>query len=515
MSVVKTQSVSSSEGRRHLVAGHSAGRAVSTADLCSAVTGCVLVAASLAYLWTDLTYDEAVYLELARTIAETGLPWRRVYENFSEFRLFGNSPPLLLYLASVSQMVFPGNEIPARLVQFFVFAVPSYLLVWWVTRSSFGSWAACASLLTLLTMGSYVRDTTNVLLNIPLGLLACVALLAFYQASSSTLYRRWWLAALALAFALAVWTKYQAVVIAAAIALYVLYTVATRGRAGVRAIRTPFATSIVSGAIAAIALIGFFWAFSGREGLASTLAVNANRIDPTSMSMGEIAYSVVETARECERTLGAIALLLGASVIWVEPRHRGLLLVLAAYVVATIAFNLAVFRLPGAGSSYLDSAVPALAMLVGPAAVRFVELAPTRATRTLVAVIATAVQFADSPSTIYDLPRPNGSRVAARYIAANSQPNAGVLADTVAIDFYTGRPVRATPFTYPRELVLRSLEGTSGDDISFVVVEHGPMHRNLAAVRPQWDALLAEHFELVPTGAPGLDVYRRRTRNSR
>ena len=438
------------------------------------------------------------------------MPWRRVYENFSEFRLFGNSPPLLLYVASLSQMVFPGNEVPARLVHFFVFVVPTYLLVWWVTRSSFGPWAACASLIALLTTGSYVRDTTNVLLNIPLGLLACVALLAFDRSTSGSSHRAAWLAALALAMALAVWTKYQAVVIAAAIVLYVIYMIAARGHTGVRSTLPSLATTIASGAIAVIALIGFFWAFSGREGLASTLAVNANRIDPTTMSMGQIADAVIETARECERTLGAIALLLGASVLWVEPRHRGLLVILASYVVATIAFNLAVFRLPGAGSSYLDSAVPALAMLIGPAAVRFVQLATTPATRTLVAAAATAVQFADSPSTTYEVPRPNGSRLAAAYIAAHSEPTAGVLADTIAIEFYSGRPVRATPFTYPRELVLRSLDGTSGDDISFVVVTPGPMHRNLSAIRQQWDSLLAEHFELVPAGAPGLNVYQRR-----
>lgn len=487
-------------------------RITSTADLCSAVTGCLLLAASLVYLWTDLTYDEAVYLQLARKIVETGLPLRRVYEHFNEFRLFGNSPPLLLYVASASQAIFPGHEIPARLVHFFAFVVPTYLLVWWVSRASFGAWAGCASLLALLTMGSYVRDTTNVLLNIPLGLFAFVALVAFYQASASPLRRRWWLAMLALALALAVWTKYQAVVIAAAILLFVVYAFMTRGYAGLRSMRRPLVVTIASGAIASLALIGFFWLFSGGEGLRTTLAVNANRISPTAMSMRQIAEAVIETARECERTLGAVALLLGACAVWAEDRHRGLLVVLASYVAATIAFNLAVFRLPGAGSSYLDSAVPALAVLVGAGAVRVVQLANTPLARGLLASAALAIQFADSPSADYEFPRPNGSKIAAAFIAAHSGPAEGVLADTTAIEFYTGRPVRAAPFTYPRELVLRSLEGTSGDRITFAVVAEGPMHRNLEAIRPQWDALLAEHFELVPAGAPGLKVYQRRVR---
>ena len=81
---------------------------------------CVVLAAALilifcAYLWTDLTYDEAVYLRLARTIAENGLPLRRSYDEFSKFQLFENSPPLVLYLVSLSQRVFPGEEVPARL----------------------------------------------------------------------------------------------------------------------------------------------------------------------------------------------------------------------------------------------------------------------------------------------------------------------------------------------------------------------------------------------------------------
>jgi hypothetical protein len=230
------------------------------------------------------------------------------------------------------------------------------------------------------------------------------------------------------------------------------------------------------------------------------------------MSISQIVEAVIGTARECESTLGGIALLLGAAALWSEPRHRGLIVLLASYVAATIAFNLAVFRLPGAGSSYLDSAVPALALLIGPAAVRFVQLATTSWAQTLLALSATAIQLADSPSAAYERPRANGSRVAAGYIAANSSPTAGVLADTIAVEFYTGHPVRPPPFTYPRELVLRSLEGRTPDDISFVIVDPSTMHRNLDSIRPQWNTLLAEHFEPAPVDAPGFIVYRRRTR---
>jgi hypothetical protein len=106
--------------------------------------------------------------------------------------------------------------------------------------------------------------------------------------------------------------------------------------------------------------------------------------------------------------------------------------------------------------------------------------------------------------------RTNGSRVAAAYIAAHSPTTAGVLAETVAIEFYSGRPVRAVSFTFPKDLVLRSLDGTSGDDISYVVINARVPPKNLDAIRQQWDTLLAQHFELVPANAPGLHVYRRR-----
>jgi hypothetical protein len=124
---------------------------------------------------------------------------------------------------------------------------------------------------------------------------------------------------------------------------------------------------------------------------------------------------------------------------------------------------------------------------------------------------AVAVQIAGSPALL-ERPRLNASHAVASYIAARSPSTAGVLADTVAIEFYSRLPVRAAPFTYPRELVLESLEGTVRDDILFVVIDSAGVHRNLDAYRQQIDALLARNFELVPAGGAALHVYRRRER---
>jgi hypothetical protein len=495
-----------------IASGYAAKGVLSVADLCSALAGCALITTSLAYLWTDLTYDEAVYLRLARTIAECGLPLRRAYENFSQFRLFANSPPLVLYLASISQRVFPGHDVPARLVHLAVFVVPTYVLVWWAARAKFGAWAACASVVTLLTSGDYMRATAHVVLNIPLGLLACAGLLAFYESSCSPTRQRRWVVAVALTTALAVWTKYQAVCLAVAIVVYVIYTAVRRGSLGVRSVLPPLSAMVISGAIAVVTLVWFFWTFGGSETLTATLTLNGGRITPAAMSMREIARAVIGTARECESTLGGLVLLLAAFAVCVERRHRGLVVLLASFAAATIAFNLTMFRLPGAGFSYLHSAVPALALLVGPGAVHMFELVTTIAARTLLAVAAIVIQIAGSPSSVFDLPRPNGSRVAAAYIAAHSPTTAGVLAETVAIEFYSGHPVQALGNTYPRQIVLSSLEGRNADDISFVVVDATAPPKNLDALRQQWNTLLAEQFELVPAGAPRLHVYRRRAR---
>jgi hypothetical protein len=243
-----------------------------------------------------------------------------------------------------------------------------------------------------------------------------------------------------------------------------------------------------------------------------TFTWNVRRASPSSMSLLDIGGALAATARETESRLGGLVLLLGAFSACVEKRHRGLVVVLASYCALTIVFNLALFRLPGAGAAYLDGAVGALALLAGPAAIHIGRWAETARTRILLAVTAIGIHVAGAPPSVFELPRPNASRVAAAYIAAVSSPSAGVLAETVSIEFYTGHPVRPVSFTLPRELILRSLDGSSGDDISFVVVSSSAIPKNLEPVGEGWDRLLLHHFELVPAGAPGLHVYRRRGR---
>jgi 4-amino-4-deoxy-L-arabinose transferase-like glycosyltransferase len=486
-----------------------AGLGFSPPDLFSVVLAAAFIFRFVAYLWTDLTYDEAVYLRLARTIAESGLPLRRSYEAFDKFQLFENSPPLVLYLVSFSQRFFPGEEVPARLLNFIAFVLPTCGLVWWVARTRFGPWAAVASLTVLLTNAGFVRATSHVLLNVPLGLLACLGLVAFHEASSSVAHRRTNSLIAAMAMLLAVWTKYQAVCLAGAIVLYAGYALANRGYGGLRPMLRPLMLAVVSAGVGVVALFWYYWAFGGPGTIEGTFTSNVRRASPSSMSVLDIGGALAATARETESRVGGLVLLLGAFSACVENRHRGLVVGLASYCALTIAFNLALFRLPGAGAAYLDSAVGALALLAGPAAIEIGRRAETAGTRLLLAIAAIGIHVAGATPSLFELPRANASRVAAAYIAAVSSPAAGVLAETVAIEFYCGHPVRAVSFTYPKELILRSLDGSSGD-ITFVVVDSRTVPKNLELIRDGWDRLLLQHFELVPVGAPGLHVYRRR-----
>jgi len=478
------------------------------ADCCSAAVGILLVALAVAHAWTDLTYDESVYLRLARTISETGLPLRRSYGNFNSFDLFRNSPPLVLYTAATTQLIAPGSEVPARGLHLAVFALPTYALVWFLARRNFGSWAGFAALCVLLTSGDYLRASSHVLLDIPLGLFACVGLACFVEAAGSGRRARLWTLIAAAAVVLALWTKYQAVCLVTAIVVYGAYILFLSRRRDSLSVVVPLAAVVAAGVGALAALVTFFFVFGGQDSLAQTLRLNLQRSGLQVISLADFTQGVATTARECEARLGGTVLLLAATAFCLERRQRDLLFVAGCYVATTIAFNLLLFRLPGSGTFYLDSVVPAVAIMSGAGAVALARVIGDSRRVAVFAVAVAAIQFAGTPPGAYRWPAPNASRMANDYIVANSVQTNGVLAETVAIEFYSGRPVRALPWTFPTELLLRSLDGTSGDDITFVVVRDGVLPRNLEPVRADWDRLLRTHFKPVWAGA-GLHVFQR------
>jgi 4-amino-4-deoxy-L-arabinose transferase-like glycosyltransferase len=345
-------------------------------DCWSVATSLALLATTLLYLRTELTFDEAIYLRFARTITQTGLPLWRDNNNFSIQTVFQDSPPLVLYTAAVTQAMFPGNDVPARLLSIAIFVLPTYGITWWITRTRFGPVPAVAVLLAFLTSGIFMRETSHVLLQIPLGLFACMTLVSFDSAVSSLRRRRTWAVLTGLSLGLAVWTKYQAICIAMSIGLYLLYMIMRR-RAEIRSQRLPLIAAVIGALTALAALIVFYWAVGEPETLRATLSLNRNRWTPASMSAGQLARAMIDTGRECVTTIGPALLVLSVIGICFEYRHRRLVLLLASYVVTTIGFNFVVFRLPGAGTAYLIPAMPAFAVLGGLGASYLVTAAAT------------------------------------------------------------------------------------------------------------------------------------------
>jgi hypothetical protein len=379
---------------------------ISLANGLTAVIAVALMAATVASMRSAMTYDEGVYLSLAREITNSGLPWHIDWEDLRHLALFETSPPLVMYVAAITQLLWPGHELPSRIVQIGVFVVPTYLLVWWITRRRFGPWAAVAALLALLSSREYLLATGHVMLDVPLGLLALVVLVCFDRALASSespkSQRRWALLAAA-ALILATWTKYQAVCICAAIALYCAYLLvrpAASGRSMVR-LKIPIAAAIAAGALALAVLITYFLSFGGTSNLTPTLAFNAERLSAGSETWLSTAVDALGVATHTVWTIGPV-LLASALAAWiVQPRDRGLMALLTAYVLATIAFSVIFFRLPGSGRYYLHSAVPAVAVLTGAAAGALMDAVQPAGRGAAILLVVAAVQLLAAPPSLF------------------------------------------------------------------------------------------------------------------
>jgi dolichyl-phosphate-mannose-protein mannosyltransferase len=399
----------------------------------TAVIAAALIAATVASMRSAMTYDEGVYLSLAREITSSGLPWRLDWHDLRHMALFETSPPLVMYVAAATQLLWPGHEMPSRIVQIGLFVLPTYLLVWWITRRRFGPWAAAAALLALLSSREYLLAAGHVMLDVPLGLLALIVLFCFDRALASSnspeSQRRWALLAAAALF-LATWTKYQAVCICAAIALYCAYllvSLPSNERAIVR-LKMPIAAAVAAGALALAVLFTYFLGFGGTSNLTPALAFNAERLSIGSETWRSIAVDALGVATHTVWTIGPV-LLASALAAWlVQPGDRGLVALLTAYVLATIAFSIIFFRLPGSGSYYLHSAVPAVAVLTGGAAGALMDAVQPAGRGAAVLLVVAAVQLVAAPPSLFRAPSSPSVRQAADPITHHRDADADVLA---------------------------------------------------------------------------------------
>ena len=477
-------------------------------DGAAAILAAALLAVTFASIRSDLTYDESVYLTLARQITVSGLPQRPDNDDLHRLRMFQNSPPLIPYVSSLSQLRFPGNELPARMLYVALFILPAYALVWWTSRSRFGPFAGFAALLALLGSGSFLAATSHVLLDVPLGLMALATLLCFERACGVGRTPVMWPLLAALGLVLATWTKYQAICICGGIGIYCAYLAVTEGERGVRRFRVPLLVVIAVGALALAVLLVYFGAFGDRSTLMLTATYNAARMSSGDLGPAGIVRAALGVGMRSVWTIGGVLLLAAGAAPLVQRRHRGLLVALGGFVLVTLVFNLALFRLPGSGTYYLQSALPAIAVLAGAAAAGIVDLTGSLLRGGLVTAIAAATQIVGSPPSTHMAKATDGSRSAAAYIAAHGNARAGVLALTPAIQFYTGNPVGIIPYTGERAL-LESLSGTGANDIAFVVIPRGEEPAGTEHIRREWDDLLSRRFAPAPIDVSPLLIYQR------
>jgi hypothetical protein len=265
----------------------------------------------------------------------------------------------------------------------------------------------------------------------------------------------------------------------------------------------------VAGCVAVVTLLIYFTVFSDQRFLAETLEFNAGRMNYRGIDAVAMARAVLSTAGKIVSGAGGPLLVGAFSALSMQRRHRSLLVILTAYAVASLGFNLVFFRLPGSGSYYLNSAIPALVVLAGASGGAVLELVQSHTRGYAVGIISATIQFAGTPPPLFVPPYVNPHRAAAQYIATHSAPYQGVLATTYAVQFYSGNPVRIIVDSTPA-LLLASLDGTTPDIISFVVIDHGSIPIGAGPIAADWQRLLQERFTLAPVDAPGLAVYVRK-----
>jgi hypothetical protein len=160
--------------------------------------------------------------------------------------------------------------------------------------------------------------------------------------------------------------------------------------------------------------------------------------------------------------------------------------------------------MPGSGSYYLHSAVPALAVLAGGAVAAVLDLMQSEGRGALIAV-AVLTQIVSLPPSVHPSHSVDAARLAAAYIAAQGRPRAAVLSSTPELQFYAGNPVAVIPYVGEHAL----LESLAEPNVSFVVVARGERPAGTEHIAQEWDDLLRRYFVLAPIDVPGLLIYQR------
>jgi 4-amino-4-deoxy-L-arabinose transferase-like glycosyltransferase len=465
----------------------------------------------------EIDYDEANYLYIAKSIARTGLPYLRGLDHLEREEVFITSPPLVMAVAAVSQAHWPGQLWPSRLVHVLVFSWPLYVLVWWIARRLYGPWPACFALAVLLSHTQFLGHASVVRLDVPLGLWCLVSLWCFYRALEPTRTVWLWAAGAAVSLAAAVATKFQAICIPLALGLFL---VALGVKKGWQPIRPAWRPLILQGCAGVLVLAGLYWYLMVLPGpdapqYGGGLLHTTQQMDTTGLTPRQIAEYYLALPIKAVIYLGWPLWLglLGLLPARAEGRFAGLL---AAFCAAVGLFNVAVAKLCGAGTYYLISMVPALAILAGRAAAIALQKPPTRKNFLLGGVLLGLLAWQYVADRPWHAPFgiPAGSRTAqvARFLDKIDPAQDGVLAEDTGIQFFSDRPTTVLQFA-PYPAVQMYLEGRGLYPVSFVVLRASSLARPdpfLAKHWPTTQTLLQTHFDRLRCPVPGMVVFVRK-----
>ncbi len=465
----------------------------------------------------EIDYDEANYLQIAKSIARTGLPYLRGLEHIGREEIFITSPPLVMAVGAITQAHWPGQLWPSRLVHVLLFSWPVYVLVWWISRRLYGPWPACFALAVLLSHTQFLGHASVVRLDVPLGLWSLLCLWCFYRALEPGRKGWLWAAGAGLSLAAAVATKFQAICIPVAIGLFLAGLVLRRQWQTLGLSLRPMGLQFLAGLLMLAGLYYYLILLPGPDApqYGGGLSHTTQQLDTTGLSLRQIAAYYVALPIKAVIYLGWLIWLafLGLLPGRAETRFAGLL---ASYCAAVGLFNVGVAKLCGAGTYYLISMIPALGVLAARAARLALEKPPTRKHFVLGGLLLGLLAWqwlADRP---WEVPFhiPAGSRLAqvACWLNQIDPAGDGVLAEDTGIQFFSDRPTTVLQFA-PYEAVQMYLEGRGPYPVSFVVLRASSLAKPdpfLARHWPTTKKLLQIHFQRLDCPVPGMVVFLRK-----
>jgi hypothetical protein len=325
----------------------------------------------LVYVRHPVWNDEASYLTLAASIQNTGYPvW---FWDPEKPELFLNSPPALLYFISFFPTWISSNVVWTRTLFSMLFGLtPFAFLAIRAFRTGASLFAIYATALFAACSGFFLLELVQIRLDLPLACLCCLVLVLYADASDCACgaERRSWLwLSLSSLFALSVLsflTKFQAMCLAGALSLDVMLAYFSLRR---RAISWLAFCTHMAGAGTAIAIFAWWSSFSeygSSVALSNTIDTNVvGRIFPSDDLTLEITVLLSVAKQILVKTIVPITVLTIACVLGKIDWSERLFRLFALFAAMVVAFNLTVYRMPGAGNYYMTLATIPLGYILG------------------------------------------------------------------------------------------------------------------------------------------------------